>query len=321
MNKVIWAVLALIVSSADLCLGAPLRFEKLSNHCYYLSLKEQENFAVAITDEGILAVNPPGEPDLTSALEALKRLSTKPVRWVAFTDIRYLQNAGTRYFAEHGTVLIASEKFRGLSVRSVGVDAQKSADMRTSFPWFYFGRQMHLFPSNLEIRISAVQGKARSGSDVVVFVPAEKVLFTGALYESGCYPDIDTESGGDALGWIDAMKQVIASVPLLKAAIPPKVAIQPKMQTKPQAKIAPKTEPEKTLEETVIVVSARGGVSNLQNMKDLLEAAQKLKDELSRRVKTGRVCEDFLLSGNADPYRGFGKLEAFVGQLCGALNP
>jgi hypothetical protein len=315
MKKFIWAVWALAIYSASFCLGAPLRFEKLSDHCYYLPLKEQDNFAAVITDEGILAINPPAEASLTSALDALKRLSTKPVRWVAFTDIRYLQNAGTRYFAEHGAVLIASEKFRDFSARSAGIDAQKISDVKTSFLWFYFGRQMHLFPSNLEIRIFAVQSKARSGSDIVVFVPAEKVLFTGALYEFPFYPDIDTESGGDALGWIDGMKQVIASVPVLKQAIPPK------SQAKPQAKTAPKTEPEKTLEEAVIVVSARDGVSNLQNMKDLLEAAQKLRDELARRVKMGRVCEDFLLSGNADPYRSFGNLEAFVGQLCGALTP
>ncbi len=321
MKRIICAVLAFAIYSAGLCLGAPLRFEKLSDHCYYLPLKEQENFAAVITNEGILAINPPAEPDLTSALDALKRLSPKPVRWVAFTDIRYLQNAGTRYFAEHGAVLIASEKSRDFSLKSGEIDAQKSTDIRTAFPWFYFGRQMHLFPSNLEIRIFAVQGKARSGSDIVVFVPAEKVLFTGALFDPAYYPDIDTELGGDALGWIEGMKQVIAAVPVLKPAIPPKVAIPPKSQAKPQAKTAPKNEPEKTLEESVIIVSAQDGVSNLQNMKDLLEAAQKLRDELARRVKTGRVCEDFLLSGNADPYRGFGNLEAFVGQLCGALNP
>ena len=313
MKRTMGAVLVLILCSGDFCPGAPLRFEKLSDHCYYLPLKEQDSFAAVITDEGILAINPPAEPDLKSAQDALKRLSAKPVRWIAFTDIRYLQNAGTRYFAEHGAILIASENFR--KSQPVGNDAQKSADLKTSFPWLYFGRQMHLFPSNLEIRISAVQGKAWSGSDIVVFVPAEKVLFTGALYEPLFYPDIDAALGGDILGWIDGMNQVIASVPLLKPAI------VPKSKGKPQAKSAAKTEPEKTLEEAVIVVPARGDVSNLQSMKDLQEAAQKLRDELSRRVKTGRVCEDFLLSGSADPYRSFANLEAFIGQLCGALNP
>jgi hypothetical protein len=314
MKKVIWAVLAFVVSSADFCLGAPLRFEKLSDHCYFLPLKEQGSFAAVVTDEGIMAINPPAEPDLAGALEALKRLSAKPVRWVAFTDLRSSQNTGTRYFAEHGAVLIAGNQFLDLSLWAAVLDKQKTADMRTAYPWFYFGRQMRLFPSNLEIRISALQGKARTGSDMIVFVPAERVLFTGALYEAARYPDIDKEYDGDALGWIDGMKQVIASIPLLKAAIPPKI------QAKPKAKTVPKIEPEKTLEETIIVVSAQGGISNLQNMKDLLEASQKLRDELSRRVKTGRVCEDFLLSGSADPYRSFGNLEAFVGQLCGALN-
>jgi hypothetical protein len=311
MKRIVWAVWALVICYAEFCPGAPLRFEKLSDHCYYLQLKEQDNFAAVVTDEGILAINPPAEPDLSNALDALKRLSLKPVRWVAFTDARYLQNAGTRYFAEHGAVLIAGEKFRELPKAPAGTDAQKGPDIKTAFPWFYFGRQMHLFPAALEIRIFAVQRKARSGSDVVIFVPAEKVLFTGALYEPISYPEIDMESGGDALGWIEAMKQVIASVPVLKPAIPPKSKLQAK----------PKTEPEKTLEEAVIVVTARDGASNLQNMKDLLEIAQKLRDELAKRVKAGRACEDFLDSGSADSFRLFENLDVFVQQLCGSLTP
>jgi glyoxylase-like metal-dependent hydrolase (beta-lactamase superfamily II) len=304
MKKNIWAALVLLISAGSFCFGAPIRFEKLSDHCYYLPLKEQDNVTAVVTDEGILVIDPPAESALAGTLDALKRLSAKPVRWVAFTNLRFSRNAGARYFAERGAALLASSQFRALSIKTAGTE-----EIRASFPWFYFDRQMHLFPSGLEIRIIAVQSKARSGGDVAIYVPAEKVLFTGALYEAARYPEIDAESEGNALGWIDGMKQVIASVPLLKAAIPPK-----------QAKSAAKPEPEKTLEESVIVLAARGGASNLQNMKDVLEAAQKLQSELSRRIKTGRVCEDFMISPAAIPFQSFGNLDGYVAQLCAALN-
>jgi hypothetical protein len=309
MKKAIWAALPIIFAAGNLCFGAPLRFEKLSDHCYYLQLNNEENVAAVVTDEGILVIDPPSESKLANTLEALKRLGSKPVRWVAFTDIRFLRNAGAKYFGEHGAILLAGDQFRALSMRAVGTE-----EMRMSFPWFYFSRQMHLFPSGLEIRIIAVQSKARSGGDVIVFVPGEKVLFAGALHEFARYPEIDMESEGDALGWIDGMKQVIASVPLLKAAIPAKS--QPKPQPNPTAK----PEQEKTLEEGIIVVPARGGVSNLQNVKDILEAVQKLQNELSRRIKTGRTCEDFLVSIGADPFRNFGNLDGYIEQLCHALT-
>jgi hypothetical protein len=59
----------------------------------------------------------------------------------------------------------------------------------------------------------------------------------------------------------------------------------------------PKAEQEKTLEEgiIVIVISSHGEASNLQNMKDVLEACQKLRRDISRAVKMGRTCDSFPL--------------------------
>ncbi len=307
MKKAILGALALIFVTANLSFGAPLRFEKLSEHCYYLQAPEQENVAAIVTDEGILIINPPAESWLPDALDALERLSAKPVRWVAFTDLHYARNAGAKYFSERGAVLLAGAQFRALSKKLFA-----SSETKMSSPWMFFNRQMHLFPAGLEIRIIAVQSKARTGSDIVVFVPAEKVLFTGALYQFPYYPEIDMEFEGDALGWIDGMKQVIAAVPLLKLIVPSKIAAT-------KVKVQPNPEQEKTLEEGVIVVSGYG-ISNLQNMKDVLELAQKLQAELSRRVQSGRVCEDFLPSIGAEPYRKFGNLDGYLSQLCAAIQ-
>jgi hypothetical protein len=101
---------------------------------------------------------------------------------------------------------------------------------------------------------------------------------------------------------MDGMKQVINAYPLLKPAI-----TQPKIEKKP--------EEEKTLEELVTVVSAYGLPSNLQNMKDLLEASQILRKELARAFALGRTYKTFLSSPGADPFRNFGNLDNFAAQL------
>jgi hypothetical protein len=243
----------------------------------------------------------------------LKSVTSKAVRWVVFTNPRHTHVSGARFFAEQGAVFLASAQLRKLSAYSPIKDSREPAapnstpkdgslDKAPDNAWFIFDRQMRLFPSNLEIRIFALQREALTGGDVVVFLPAEKVLFVGSLYEYDRYPDIDAASGGNALGWIDGLKQVIDSVPLLKAAIP-------------QAKPAPKLEPEKTLEEGIKVVSASGKASNLQNMKDLLDAAQKLRSEISRAVRAGRACDSFLASPNSSQYRNYGNLDSYACQL------
>jgi hypothetical protein len=311
------SLLVFLLMLGHACFGAVPRFEKVSDHCFYLQFKDGgENVAAVITEEGILVIDPPSEPNLAATVESLKRVSTRPVLWVAFTDIRFARKAGARYFAEQGAVLLASSSFRTLSGQipvtetSAGSGGARAADIENSYPWMVFGRQMHLFPAGLEIRIFALQNKARTGADIVVFVPAEKVLFVGSLFEAARYPDIDTASGGDALSWIDGMKQVISAVPVLKPAITQKPA-------PPQAKTATKPDQEKTLEEGIAVVSARGEVSNLQNIKDLLEAVQKLRNELSRGSKAGNTCDLFLVP---DPYRSYGNLGPYVDLLCVGLS-
>ena len=315
MNKVIiTALLSLMIWMSAPLFGAPLRFEKVSEHCYYLQLKGGgENVFAVVTDEGILIVNPPSEPDLSATVDALRRLSTKAVRWVAFSGPRAVRSGGARFFSEQGAMLLAGAQLRSISTSIPGTDAKgpvapgNSSSEPPSFPWLIFDHQMHLFPQNLEIRITALQHKAQTGGDVVVYVPAEKVLFVGGLYEAARYPDIDTDAQGDVTDWIDGLKQVVDSIPVLKPAIP-------------QTKAESKTAAEKTLEEGIAVISARGEVSNFQNMKDLLSACQKLRADISKSIKAGRSCEDFLSSSRTDIYRTYSNFDPYAGKLCESLS-
>ena len=287
--------------------GAEPRFVKVSDHCYYMQLKESgENVGAVITDDGILLINPPQEPELIAVAGSLANTSSKAVRWVVATEPGLFPNTGAHFYSERNPILLASAKMQAL----LPVESQNQAGDRAkpfSSSRFIFERQMRLFPSNLEVRIIAIQHKARTGGDIAIFVPAEKVLFAGGLYEAARYPDIDTAREGSAVGWIDGMKQIIDSVPVLKVAIP-------------AAKRAPKTEPEKTIEEGITVISLRGEVSNLQNMKDLLESSRKLRNDISRSIRIGRTCSSFLNSSLSDPYRGYSNLESYAAQLFEALE-
>ena len=138
-------------------------------------------------------------------------------------------------------------------------------------------------------------------------VPDEKVLFVGDLYESARYPDIDTDSEGSALEWIDGVEQVIDSVPVLKSAIPEEGSES-------------EEEEEKTLEEYIAVVSARGEVSNLQNMKDLLEACQRLQSYVKRAIDNGRSRDRFLSLSATGPYYSYGNLAPYTAHLYEALK-
>ncbi len=282
--------------------GAVSRFIKVSDHCYYMPLKESgANVAAVVTMDGILLFNPPQEPELSNVVEALKTVSSKTVRWVVFSEPALFRNAGDSLFAEQNPLILTCARQKNLASRAANNPDAKAETPSSS--WLVFEQQMRLFPSDLEVRLFSVQYRARSGGDIVVYLPAEKVLLVGALYEAARYPDIDPASEGSAIGWFEGMRQVLDAVPILKSAIP-------------QAKANPKLDKDKKPEEFITVLSSRGAPSNLQNMKDLLDSAQKLRSDISRIVRRGRECEEFLKSPSADPYRNYSNLDAFSAQLC-----
>jgi hypothetical protein len=217
-------------------------------------------------------------------------------------------------------VLLASPRLRALGESDIGVEPQYPPALNdwivhivseresSSLRWFIFDNEMRLFPSDLEIRIMALQHKARSGADIILHVPDEKVLIVGDLYESACYPDVDVDFEGSALEWIDGVEQVIDSIPVLKSAIP-------------EEDSESEEDEERTLEEDIAVVSARGEVSNLQNMKDLLEACQRLQRYVKRAVDRGRSYDSFLTLNSTGPYYSYGNLEPYVAQLYEAHTP
>ncbi len=289
--------------------AAALRFEKVSDHVYFLQARDEGvNSAAILSSEGFLVINPPGEPGLQPVLDALRQIAARPVRWVVSTDYLLERVGGGTILQGRGAALIASRELSDLSSLSPpAIQADKGAAEDTPAdvgPRLVFTRQMRLFPDNLEIRIIAVQQGARTGGDVVVFVPTEKVLITGRMFASESFPQIDEDAGGRASGWIDGLKQVIDVVPLLKSAMPP---------PKPDPNKPPPEE--KTLEEQVTVIPGQGPRANLQEMKDLLEAASKLRSEITRAIGAGRSRESTLNFSALGPARSLDNFEPFAGML------
>ncbi|MBP1607770.1 MAG: Zn-dependent hydrolase [Acidobacteria bacterium] len=310
-------LLLLLADRSAFCAAA--RFEKLSDHCYYLQSKGDEaNVGAVVTDDGVLLINSPSQSGLAPTLEALRRLTTKPVRWIVGTDYRFARSPICSNFEEQGAVYVESQAMQhtvtaiaeGTAVKNplAQVTVKESSPPETSVypvdcPQLFFQNQVRLYPAGVEVLVFALEHKAHSAADVAIFVPGEKVLFVGALFEQGNYPTIDASpGGGSAQGWFDGFRQAIDAVPLLKAAKP-----QPKIEAKPGE--------EKSLEELVAVVASRGVSSNLLEMKNLLELSVKLRADVARAARAGRDKDSFLASAAADQYRLYGNLESFVGQL------
>jgi glyoxylase-like metal-dependent hydrolase (beta-lactamase superfamily II) len=308
-----FAFAILILAASTPLRPAPAGFQKVSQHFFYLEPKTgAANTGAIVTTEGVLLIDPPPEAEIPALQNALKALTTRAVRWVVHTDYQQATAGGWATFLKQGAAIIGSKELDRLASATPPPEPNQPAPAAATRPnpRFLFGQQLHLWPAGIEIRILAVKSKARTAGDVVVFLPSEKVLATGDLFSPFGFPAIDTGTGeGSARGWIDGLKQVIEFVPLLKSAMP-----HPKQEPPVPA------EPEKTLEEAVIVIPGHGAASNMQQMKSLLSAAQRLRTEANRAVAAGRMREDFVKSLPLDVFGEFSNLETFAGQLFDDLS-
>jgi glyoxylase-like metal-dependent hydrolase (beta-lactamase superfamily II) len=334
MKKMVSRVLVLIFGASLGLSGAPPRFEKVSDHYYSYQCKSDGlNVGAVVSDDGILIINPPGDPDLSEALDALKRVSPHSVRWVVITDYRIALAGGAARLAEQGAVVIGCEAMRPLLAGArdqKAPEASTEGQVRLPEPptgtlrlSIAFGRQIHLFPGGLEVRIFGLQSKARTAADVAVFIPAEKVLQLGDLYNLGSYPEIDDDQGGgSAAGWIDGIKQVVDAVPLLKPAIPPSKTAPSRKSPPPKSAMPAQGAPaaEKTPEEELTVVTGHGPLSNLMELKGLLETARKLRAEVSKLVADGIEREKLLSSPGLSSFRVYNGFDQYASQLFDALS-
>lgn len=283
-------------------------FVKVSEHFYlYKSSEESRISGAVVTQEAVLLIDPPAPAEVDTMADALRKVTAKPVRWVVHTSYRRELEGGAKQLERQGAIFVGSRELRRLAS-----EHGSAADVGSDNPLkkLAFKQQVRLWPSGLEIRVFALQHKALTGGDVAVFIPADKILVTGDLFQFSAFPAIDSEGGGSASGWVDGLKQVIDAVPLLKQAIPP-----PKTEpAKPPAAGEPPEE-EKTLEELVTVIPGHGPVSNLKEMKELFELAQKFRSDVSRMVAAKRSRQNILASPALSPYREMPNFETFAGLL------
>jgi glyoxylase-like metal-dependent hydrolase (beta-lactamase superfamily II) len=311
--------------------AAPRRFTKVSEHCYFLEAEPGwGNIGAVISDDGVLLIDTPPAGEIPAMLEALKRVTTKSVRWVVNTHHHEDHTRGNDFFSEHNATIIRGREFRRVDEKPAEAESKEQKPKPTAAETqLIFGRQVRMFPGGVEVRIFSTEHRAHTNRDVVVLLPSEKVLHVGDLFLPGSFPMIDTSEGqGSAIGWLEAMRQVIESVPLLKSAMPqPKADPSKPVPSKPPPSKAPSSKApqdpsqvpmeEKTLEEQVIVIPGHGPASNLQGMKDLFETARKLRLEAGRAAAARRSRDGFLASPGLAPFRAYANFESFATQLYG----
>ena len=185
-------------SQADLE-AKKIGFQRLSPDCWAFTAQGDPNTGVIVGDDGVMVIDAQATPLMArEVIRRVRKVTSKPIRYVLLTHYHAVRVLGaSAYRAEH---IIASEGTLEL-IRERGAQDMRSEIGRfprlfrgaqtipgLTWPTLTFRGELTLKMGGLEVRILQ-PGAGHTAGDTIVWVPSQRVLFSGDLveYEAGIY--------------------------------------------------------------------------------------------------------------------------------------
>lgn len=215
--------------------AAPLTLQPVAPNIWFaqgdaaLGTPENRNFisnaGVVVTPAGVVVIDALGSPAVAAdLLEAIRRITPLPVRYVILTHYHADHIYGLQVFKDQGATVLAHEAGREY-LQSDTAQLRLQATRESLAPWI--DAKTRLMPADRWLRADEVLelggvrlqlrhvGPAHTPEDLTVFIEGARVLFAGDLAFRGRIPYVGQ---ADSRGWIAALTRLIDSAP---AAIVP----------------------------------------------------------------------------------------------------
>jgi len=280
-----------------------ISFRKLSRNCYAFTAEGDPNTGVIVGDDGVMVVDAQATPLMArEVIRRIRRVTSKPIKYVVLSHYHAVRVLGaSAYKAEQ---IIASQATLGL-IRERGKQDMKSEIGRfprlfrgaksipgLTWPTIAFRDEMTLMMGGLEVKIVHA-GPGHTGGDTIVWVPSQRVLFSGDLveYEAGIYT-------GDA--HLEVWPQTLARLRALK----PKALVPgrgPALTTPAQCDEAIRYTQDFV---RALYASAKRGVALRKNLKQTYDLTRRRMDPKYAGYPIYEHCIPFDVSRAYDEARG-----------------
>jgi cyclase len=215
MHKVWFALAALVLSAQALAQQdfskVEIRAERLSPTTYVL-FGSGGNIGVSVGEDALFLIDDQFAPLTPKILEALKKLTDKPVKFLINTHYHFDHAGGNENFGKAGAIIVAHDNVRKrLSTEQfiAAFNARTPAQPKAALPVVTFSADTTFHLNGDEIHVFHVP-KAHTDGDSIVHFRKSNVIHMGDTYFNGFYPFIDVGSGGHPDGMIAVADRVIA---------------------------------------------------------------------------------------------------------------
>ncbi len=185
-------------SQADL-VDKAVSFTKLSDHAYAYTAEGDPNTGIVIGDDAVMVIDTQATPVMAAdVIRRIREVTDKPIRYVLLSHYHAVRVLGASAYApEH---IIASEDTLDL-IKERGEQDKASEIARfprlfrnvdsvppgLTWPTLTFSGKMTLWLGQLEVQILQL-GRGHTKGDTVVWLPQDRVLFSGDLVEFDATP-------------------------------------------------------------------------------------------------------------------------------------
>ena len=173
-------------------------FTKLSDNAYAYTAEGDPNTGVVIGDDAVMVIDTQATPVMAQdVIRRIREVTDKPIKYVVMSHYHAVRVLGASAYAPQQ--IIASQDTRDL-IKERGAQDMKSEIERfprlfqavetipgLTWPTLTFKGEMTLWLGVLEVRLIQL-GRGHTKGDTVVWLPQQKILFSGDLVEFDATP-------------------------------------------------------------------------------------------------------------------------------------
>ncbi len=174
-------------------------FTKLSEHAYAYTAEGDPNTGIVIGDDAVMVIDTQATPVMAQdVIRRIREVTDKPIRYVVLSHYHAVRVLGaSAYQPQH---VIASQDTYDLIVERGEADKAseigrfprlfrnvESVPAGLTWPTLTFVGRMTLWLGELEVQLLQL-GRGHTKGDTVVWLPQERVLFSGDLVEFDATP-------------------------------------------------------------------------------------------------------------------------------------
>ena len=164
------------------------------------------NVGVSTGEDGLYIIDDQVRPVTTQLLQAIRKISSKPIRFVINTHYHADHTGGNETIGGKGAVIIAHDNIRKrMTTSQVSIFTKSTTPpyANDALPVVTFNDRMSLH-LNGESATAYYVANGHTDGDSIIHFPVSNVIHMGDMYFNGLYPYVDLDAGGAIQGMIQA---------------------------------------------------------------------------------------------------------------------